>query len=187
MKPKIKTEETESESRFAAPVGESEIRKLLENQENPNTRKNTNWAYNVFSAWRKKRGAGVSDITEMDAPTMEFWLSRFVVEARKRDGSEYPAKSLNYLVCGLLRLLPNKKIYSMNFLDEKDIRFANFRKVLDSRMKELVHTGVGTTVKQAEVILPEHEENCGKPEYSVIIPQNRCSTLSIITRARSLD
>ena len=40
--PKIKTEETESESRFAAPVGESEIRKLLENQENPNTRKNTN-------------------------------------------------------------------------------------------------------------------------------------------------
>ena len=25
-------------------------------------------------------------------------------------------------------------------------------------MKELVHTGVGTTVKQAEVILPEHEE-----------------------------
>ena len=58
--PKIKTEETESESRFAAPVGESEIRKLLENQENPNTRKNTNWSYNVFSAWRKDRGAGVS-------------------------------------------------------------------------------------------------------------------------------
>ena len=78
--PKIKTEKTESESRFAAP----EIRKLLENQENPNTRKNTNWAYNVFSAWRKERGAGVSDITEMDAPTMEFWLSRFVVEARIR-------------------------------------------------------------------------------------------------------
>ena len=156
--PKIKTEETESESRFAAPVGESEIRKLLENQENPNTRKNTNSAFNVFSAWRKERGAGVSDITEMDAPTMEFWLSRFVVEARKQDGSEYPAKSLYYLVCGLLRLLRNKEIYSMNFLDEKDIRFANFRKVLDSRMKELVHTGVGTTVKQAEVILPEHEE-----------------------------
>ena len=156
--PKIKTEETESESRFAAPVGESEIRKLLENQENPNTRKNTNWAYNVFSAWRKERGAGVSDITEMDASTIEFWLSRFVVEASKHDGSEYPAKSLYYLVCGLLRLLRNKEIYSMNFLDEKDIRFANFRKVLDSRMKELVHSGVGTTVKQAEVILPEHEE-----------------------------
>ena len=90
--PKIKTEE--SESRFAAPAGESEIRKLLENQENPNTRKNTNWAYNVFSAWRKERGAGVSDITEMDAPTIGFWLSRVVVEARKQNGSEYPAKSL---------------------------------------------------------------------------------------------
>ena len=60
--------------------------------------------------------------------TMEFWLSRFVVGARKQDGSGYPAKSLYYLVCGLLRLLQNKEIYSMNFLDEKDIRFANFNK-----------------------------------------------------------
>ena len=57
--PKIKTEETESGSRFAAPVGESEIRKLLENQESPNTRKNTNWAYNVFLAW-SRRGVPVS-------------------------------------------------------------------------------------------------------------------------------
>ena len=40
----------------------------------------------------------------------------------------------------------------------KQIRFANFRKVQDSKMKELAHAGVGTTVKQVEVILPEHEE-----------------------------
>ena len=96
--PKFKTEETESESRFAAPVGESEIRKLLENQENPNTQKNTNWAYNVFSAWRKESGSGVSDITEMDAPTMEIRLSRFVAEVCKQEESEYPAKSLYYLI-----------------------------------------------------------------------------------------
>ena len=118
---------------------------------------------------------------------MEFWLSRFVVEARKQDGSEYPAKSLYYLVCGLLRLLRNKEIYSMNFLDEKDIRFANFRKVLDSRMKELVHTGVGTTDNKLKLFFQSTRKNCGKPKYWVIIPQNRCSTLSIITCARSLD
>ena len=75
--PKIKKEETESESRFAVPVGESEIRKLLENQENPNTLKNTNWAYNVFSAWRKERGADVPDITEMDAPSVFFVVHAF--------------------------------------------------------------------------------------------------------------
>ena len=40
----------------------------------------------------------------------------------------------------------------------KDIRFPNFSKVQASKMKELVHVGVVTTVKQAEVILPEHEE-----------------------------
>lgn len=149
---------SDTEGRFAVPVGDNEIQKLLENQQNANTRKNTIWAYNVFSAWRKERGSDVPNITEMDATALQFWLSRFVVEARKQDGSEYPAKSVYYLVCGLLRFLRDRGIYAMNFLDEKDIRFANFRKVLDSRMKELVSSGIGTTVKQADVILPEHEE-----------------------------
>ena len=51
------------------------------------------------------------------------------------------------------------------FLNDPRIRFANYRKVQDSKMKELVRAGVGTTVKrvgttvkQVEVILPEHEE-----------------------------
>lgn len=152
----VKQEGSES-ARFAIPVDDDDIRKLLENQQNANTRKNTKWAYNVFSAWRKARGEFIPDIIHMDATALELWLTRFVMEARKQDGSEYPAKSLYYIVCGLLRYLRDKEIYSLNFLDEKDFRFANFRKVLDSRMKELVSSGVGTKVKQADPILFEDE------------------------------
>ena len=108
----------------------------------------------MCSRLEERRGVPVS--RTLRKWTHQLWS--FGYEACKQDGSEYPAKSLYYLVCGLLRLLRNKEIYSINFLDEKDIRFTNFRKVLDSRMKELVHTGVGTTVKQVKVILPELEE-----------------------------
>ena len=63
---------SETDNRFAFPVEKGEIRTLFENQQNANTRKNTNWAYNVFSAWRKERGSDVPDITEMDLTVMEF-------------------------------------------------------------------------------------------------------------------
>ncbi|XP_052679523.1 uncharacterized protein LOC128160267 isoform X1 [Crassostrea angulata] len=46
----------------------------------------------------------------------------------------------------------------MNFLDEKDHRFAVFQRVLDARMKELLSKGLGTKVRQADPILQEDEE-----------------------------
>ena len=50
-------------------------------------------------------------------------LKRFVLEVRKQDGSEYPPRSLYYIVCGLLRFMRDENIHNMNFLDEKDHRF----------------------------------------------------------------
>ena len=43
-------------SRFVLPVSDDEIRQLIENHENRNTKKNTNWAAGVFSAWRNAAG-----------------------------------------------------------------------------------------------------------------------------------
>ena len=97
-------------------VDDHDIRKLLENQQNANTRKNTKWACNVVSAWRKACGEFIPDIIHMDATALELWLTRFVMEARKQDGSEYPAKSLYYIVCGLLRYLRDKEVTLLTFL-----------------------------------------------------------------------
>ncbi|CAC5410701.1 unnamed protein product [Mytilus coruscus] len=73
----------------------------------------------------------------MDAETMNTCLQRFVVEVRKQDGLEYLPKSLYYIICGLLRHLRDEEIHDKNFLNENDIRFAVFRKVLNAKMKEL--------------------------------------------------
>lgn len=93
----------------------------------------------------------------MASDTMNFWLSRFVVEARKRNGGEYPGKSLYLMCCGLLRHLSDNGSH-INFLDEKDFAFSSFRKVLDSKMKYLLSRGVGTEIKQAPAVLPQDEE-----------------------------
>lgn len=90
---------------------------------------------------------------------MSFWLELFVVEVRKLDGTEYPSKSIYLILCGLHRHLRENGIYDKNFLDEKNVYFARFRKVLNDRMRTLNEKGLGLTVKRADPILPEQEDN----------------------------
>jgi hypothetical protein len=42
-------------SRFVKSVSDEELKSLVENQENVNTKNNTKWAINVFNKWREQR------------------------------------------------------------------------------------------------------------------------------------
>ena len=74
-------------SRFVPTVSDYEIRQLIENHKNRNTKKNTNWAAGVFSSWRN--AAGPEFVPEMTVEQMNHYLSRFVVEARKKEVEPY--------------------------------------------------------------------------------------------------
>ncbi|CAC5377675.1 unnamed protein product [Mytilus coruscus] len=89
---------------------------------------------------------------------MDFWLQRFIMEAKKKKGGDYPPKSLYYIVCGLLGHLRDMNVNDKNFLDEKDGRFAPFRRVLDAKMKDLLSKGFGTKTRKADLISHEDEE-----------------------------
>ncbi|CAG2236653.1 unnamed protein product [Mytilus edulis] len=148
-------------NRFSTCVSADEIDKLITSQTNPNTQKNTKWAIKVFNEWRAARrqnGVEITDLLAMDVKTMDYWLQRFVLEARKKTGDEYPPKSLYYIVCGLMRHCKDNKLFHVNFFDEKDGTFAQFRKVLDARMKYLLAKGLGTKQKKADAISEEDEE-----------------------------
>lgn len=114
-------------SRFGPVVNDDELRNLVEGQENQNSKCNTKWALNVFEKWHEQREGGVLELHLMDATTMNHWLERFIVEARKKDGSEYPPKSLYLILCGLLRHLRQRGVYDKNFLDEKETFFIRMR------------------------------------------------------------
>lgn len=88
----IKTEQ--ESARFVAPVSDFEVLQLIENPENVNTKKNTDWAC------RNKLGMEyIPELKEMTVIQMNHYLSRFVMDARKKDGTPYHPKTLlNYMI-----------------------------------------------------------------------------------------
>ena len=86
---------------------------------------------------------------------MNFWMSRFVAEARRVDGKPYIASTLYQLVCGLARSLrtnnPDIQVFS-------DSIFTPFCDTIDSRMKELKASGIDCPC-QAGVLTVEMEES----------------------------
>ena len=146
-------------NRFADTVSDQEIQDLINSQTNANTQKNTKWAIGAFNDWRQARASdNIPELHAMDPESMNFWLQRFVMEARKQKGGEYPPKSLYLIVCGLLRHCRDKNVDDKNFLDEKDGRFAQFRRVLDAKMKDLLCKGLGTKTRRADPISAHDEE-----------------------------
>jgi hypothetical protein len=165
-------------SRFGAAVSDDEIQELIDSNKNANTRKNTQWAFSVFETWRLERsrtGQLIPEFKMMTCEQMNFYLGRFIVEARRQDGAEYPPRSLYLIACGLLRYLRDGKVFDVNFLDTRDHRFAEFRKILDSRMKDLLKRGVGTSVKRAEPFHRRMRILCGTAECLVTKLQRVCS------------
>lgn len=79
-----------------------------------------------------------------------------MIEARCADGP--PTPQILYEICsGILRYMREEGVSDMNFLDAKDARFHDFRKTLDTCMKELASQGIGVSVKQADPLTPEQE------------------------------
>ena len=44
-----------------------------------------------------------TSIEEMDAVTLNYWLSKFVMEVAKKSGERYPRKTFYGIVCGIRR------------------------------------------------------------------------------------
>lgn len=95
-----------------------------------------------------------ADFTTMEPEAMNFCLCRFVVEARKRDGSDYPPNSLYQICCVLNRALKLAEHSNVKIFD--DTRFSTFIDTLDSKMKQLKGTGKHD-LRKANVITEEIE------------------------------
>lgn len=116
--------------RFGKFCDDSDIDNLIISTESKNTRKNTSWSVKTFKEWRSARiystGREFPELENLTEPAeINKWLSKSVVEARRKDGQPYPSKSLYMLCVGLLRYLRECGIHE-NFLDEKDSSIMNF-------------------------------------------------------------
>ena len=155
------------DSRFGQPQNESDIKRIKESRVPKNTAKNTNWAVQIWQQWATERlrvpienddddFTLEVDITKMTAISINYWLQRFVVEARKSNGEHYSPDSLHQICCGLQRALRAAGNTGINFFDGEE--FAPFRDLLDGELKSLNGTGKYIYKKRAEVITVEMED-----------------------------
>ena len=113
-----------SKRAFRPPKSKDEEKKALDESIPKATRSSTKWSFKVFLEWQQSRVnkdpskehrsfevdmAKVqsldTDIANMDAETLNFWLTKFVGEVVKVNGERYPRRSLYMIVAGLQRHL----------------------------------------------------------------------------------
>ena len=102
MASSIQSEEGEimAEKRFLF-VTEKDVQNVCENRTPLNTQKHTMWSSNVYRQWAEERNKAFNDfvaennkfkrVPDLDCLTIveiNYWLSRFVVEIKKTNGSK---------------------------------------------------------------------------------------------------
>ncbi len=147
-----------SVSRFSQPVPDDEIVKARIKAIPKKTRQDTDYCVRLWNSWRdnrRKLGFDVPQLSEVDKIIQAQWLTRFILEVRKINGSEYPPNTLYHIVNGIMRHVrisnPGTDFY-------KDAEYSGFIASLNAEMKRLQSKGMGSTQKQAEPLSTQEEE-----------------------------
>ena len=130
------------------------------------TKASTEWGIRVWNEWASIRGSsGSTDRAPVDTPLLEmpvadlsYWMRKFVLKVRKKDGKEYPPKSLYALVCCFKRFFEQNGVHNINPLSTtNNAVFGDFRRTLDAEMKRLHGSGLGASARRAEPITLDEE------------------------------
>ena len=128
------------------------------------TMKKVNWVVKMFKEWRMSRNnqPGVEqvecDLDNKATITVEsivFTLTRFITEIKKLDGNDYPSKTMyEIVICFQFYLEPLG--FGWKLLNDEIFKEVKF--TLDNVMKLYTAQGIGSKVKQADVLSMTHEE-----------------------------
>ena len=95
-------------TRFSTPKSSEDVAMAIASSVPKKTQADTKYCVELWKKWSNFRNSITEEqvperIKAMDNEQLRYWLSRFVLEVRKRDGSEYPPNTLHHICCGLLR------------------------------------------------------------------------------------
>ena len=136
--------EVESGSeRFRVPKTSFQENVLVNDAVPASTKYKNKWAVSILAEWQRLREVQVpvldcgglfkdydlhkvtaalsADIAGMDALSLNYWLSKFVMEVAKKSGGRYPPKTVYGIICALKRYLEEKNgSEALNPLDASD-------------------------------------------------------------------
>ena len=132
-------------SRFRLPKSASEEQVLAEEALPSSTKYKNKWALKLFREWRQQRDKKVPildrgglfkdyelhkvnpvscEVEDMDAISLNYWLTKFVMEVAKDSGERYPPRIVYRIVCGVKRHVGDKNgDEALNPLDAHDERY----------------------------------------------------------------
>ena len=159
-RPSPSSAEQRAAVRFATPKTDEEVQQARAQGIPVKTVQDTKYCFGIWEAWREHRnkttGADIARISELSHQELDHWLTRFILEVRKKTGEEYPPNTVHHICCGLMRHLRWNGQPCIDFFS--DPTFASFKASLDSEMRRLQEKGAGSKNKQAEVLTEEEEE-----------------------------
>ena len=132
-------------SRFRLPKSASEEQVLADEAVPSSTKYKNKWALKLFREWLQQREMKVPildpgglfkdyelhkvnpvscEIEDMDVISLNYWLTKFVMEVAKDSGERYPPRTVYGIVCGLKRYLGDKNgDEALNPLEADDKRY----------------------------------------------------------------
>ena len=148
-------------TRFAVPLSDEAVKEARKAAVPKTTQKDTLWCIRLWNEWRKERNSRTEeqipvDIVALSPAVLQRWLSRFVLEVRKKDSTAYPPDSLYHVICGIMRFIRQNGKPEVDFFKEQ--AYAEFRATLDAEMKRLKQAGTGSRKRQAEPLTQKEEE-----------------------------
>ena len=94
--------------RFASLLSSSEIAQKCQPLVPKCTQQNTTWTVGLFNQWVQNRNEIATDKCPSDllrikypTPVVDYWLSAFILEARRRDGEFYPGNTVRNILAAI--------------------------------------------------------------------------------------
>ena len=138
------TEVKSGSERFRLPKTSFQENVMVNDAVPASTRYKNKWAVSIFAQWKRLREVQVpvlecgglfkdydlhkvtalsAYIAGMDALSLNYWLSKFVMEVAKKSGGRCPSKTVYGIICALKRYLKEKNgSEALNPLDASDNR-----------------------------------------------------------------
>jgi len=119
---------SQRDTRILPPVSEEQLCERVRQRVPRGTVKADSWTFNVWREWACHRNSLMEtqqdrhfpvpvDLDDFSYDALDYWLSLFVMEVRRRDRSAYPPNSLFQIIAGLQRfLLEERSLCDIVFL-----------------------------------------------------------------------
>ncbi len=167
----FEVQETLAEGRFRTPVDPKILEDMGRKRFSENTERKVAWAAQMYLDWRtfhlKNKLADchivladLDTLTKLDKVSLSYSLSNFILEVKKKDGSDFPPQTLYQIVISLQFFLETKGL-EWKLID--DPVFIRFKNTLDNVMKERSKSGLGRQVYICHTHISDtRRENVGR-------------------------